>query len=297
MIATKSLPDWSAAIDEFNAYQAEQERSVNTVINYRGDLLAFAVWHEKQYNEPPNLDELGGAALREWKRHLTDQVKLKPRSVNRKLSALQKFLGWAGGRGYARPIQTPKRVSVETPPPRWMSRREELALLRAVEKVGNARDVAIVAVFLGAGLRVSELASLKGDQLEVSERKGTVHVIGKGRKHRDIPLNADVRKALIDLGVLGLIGTDKPVFTGQRGPMSARGVQGIVETYAKAADLPEVSCHVLRHTFCRRLAEAGTRLEVIAALAGHESIETTRQYVEPGRDDLRAAVEAIGGGG
>jgi site-specific recombinase XerD len=296
MAVTTRLPDWSQAIDEFNAHQDEQERSVNTVINYRGDLLAFAAWHEAQYNEIPKLDELGGAALREWKRHLVDQVKLKPRSVNRKLSALQKFLGWADGCGYARPIQTPKRVSVLTPPPRWMTRREELALLRAVDRGGNVRDIAIVAVFLNVGLRVSELASLRGDQLEVSKRKGTVHVIGKGRKHRDIPLNASVRKALIDLRALDMIGTDKPIFTGQRGPMSARGIQGIVETYAAAAGLPDLSCHVLRHTFCRRLAEAGTRLEVIAALAGHESIETTRQYVEPGRDDLTAAVEAIGGG-
>jgi site-specific recombinase XerD len=53
---------------------------------------------------------------------------------------------------------------------------------------------------------------------------------------------------------------------------------------------------VLRHTWCKNLADAGVRLEVIAALAGHESLETTRRYVEPGQDDLAAAVERIAGG-
>jgi integrase len=53
---------------------------------------------------------------------------------------------------------------------------------------------------------------------------------------------------------------------------------------------------ILRHTFCKNLADKGVRLEMIAALAGHESLETTRRYVEPGQEDLAAAVERLAGG-
>jgi integrase/recombinase XerD len=54
--------------------------------------------------------------------------------------------------------------------------------------------------------------------------------------------------------------------------------------------------HVLRHIFCKILADRGVRLEMIAALAGHESLETTRRYVEPGQEDLAAAVARLAGG-
>ena len=86
------------------------------------------------------------------------------------------------------------------------------------------------------------------------------------------------------------------LFQGRHGALTANGLWRILTGYGAAAKLDDFSPHVLRHTFCRRLAEAGVRLEEIAALAGHESIETTRRYVEPGEDDLRKAVEMLAGG-
>ena len=83
---------------------------------------------------------------------------------------------------------------------------------------------------------------------------------------------------------------------GQRGPLTERGIQATLAKYAGDARIEDLSPHVLRHTWCKNLADAGVRLEVIAALAGHESLETTRRYVEPGQDDLAAAVERIAGG-
>ena len=93
------------------------------------------------------------------------------------------------------------------------------------------------------------------------------------------------------------LGRDLPVFKGREGQYTANALWRIVTLHGRAAGLDaDFSPHVLRHTFCRRLAEKGVRLEVIAALAGHESIETTRRYVEPGAEDLRAAVELLAGG-
>jgi integrase/recombinase XerC len=63
--------------------------------------------------------------------------------------------------------------------------------------------------------------------------------------------------------------------------------------YGEAAKLGDLSPHQLRHTCAKRLAESGARLEEIAAILGHSSVNTTRRYVEPGREDLRAALERI----
>jgi integrase/recombinase XerC len=218
---------------------------------------------------------------------------LAPQSVNRRLAAVRSFLRWAQTHDIAKPIATPKTLRQEPPKPRWLNRREELALLRAVERAEHSRDEAVIKLLLATGLRVSELASLTWKQIEISDRKGSVTVTGKGRKQRTIPLNVEARKALLALGSPQHYGTTRPVLNGQRGRLTVRGIQIAVERYRDAAKLPGLTAHVLRHTFCRRLAERGIRLEVIATLAGHESIETTRRYIEPGREDLAAAVETL----
>jgi site-specific recombinase XerD len=88
-------------------------------------------------------------------------------------------------------------------------------------------------------------------------------------------------------------GRRSPIFSGQRGPLTSRGLQNIFAKYAEMAKL-EISPHSLRHTFCKNLVNAGVSLEKIAALAGHESLETTRRYTEPSLKDLEKAVELIG---
>ena len=72
--------------------------------------------------------------------------------------------------------------------------------------------------------------------------------------------------------------------------------KGRLAKYAGNPKIEDISPHLLRHTWCKYLADSGARLEVIAALAGHESLETTRRYVEPGQDDLAAAVDRLAGG-
>jgi site-specific recombinase XerD len=130
--------------------------------------------------------------------------------------------------------------------------------------------------------------------VEITQRKGSIELHGKGKKDRTVPLNAEARAALQQLGYPGH--PDTPIVTGQRGPMGVKGIQKVVAAIAAAAKLDDCTCHTLRHTFCRRLAEGGARLEQIAALAGHESLDTTRRYVEPGKEELAAAVERLAGG-
>ena len=78
--------------------------------------------------------------------------------------------------------------------------------------------------------------------------------------------------------------------------MTGRGLFRLIAGFGVAARLDGFSPHVLRHTYCKRLADAGARIEQIAALAGHDSLETTRRYLEPGREELAALVDRLAGG-
>ncbi len=79
---------------------------------------------------------------------------------------------------------------------------------------------------------------------------------------------------------------------GQRERMTRRGIENLVDKYRK--DLDDFSCHSLRYTFCKNLIDGGIGLEPVAALAGHESLETTRRYCQPSYHDLEKVVQVIG---
>ena len=78
--------------------------------------------------------------------------------------------------------------------------------------------------------------------------------------------------------------------------LKARAMQLRLDKLNRYAQLAELTPHVLRHTFGHNLAVNGVAIQVIADLMGHESLETTRRYVQPGREDLAAAVERLAGG-
>jgi integrase/recombinase XerC len=277
-----------------------------SIKNYRGDLDAFAAWFEQVNGEVMAPAKVTPTGLRQFKRWLVEQRRLKPSSVNRKLATLKSFLTWAAAAGIApglpvpaqgRPCGGPRPVPQERPGPRWLDRREQNALLRAVERAGKSRDLAVIRLLLNTGLRVQELCALTWKDVTLSKRKGLLTARhGKGGKQRQLPLNHDARAALVALCSPQHAGEEAVVLQGQRGPMTPRGVQSSLARYGTLACLDDPSPHALRHTFCKSLIDAGVGLEQVAALVGHRSLETTRRYCTPSRLDLESAVERIGEG-
>jgi integrase/recombinase XerC len=141
------------------------------------------------------------------------------------------FLAWAKETKLIEVLpRIPKQVKEQRQGIRWLSRTEQNALLRQVERYGSARDVGTVKLLLNTGLRVSELTDLLWSDVEISDHKGELVVrSGKGSKRRVVPLNKDARSALVLLGYQENQGTDKPVMIGQRGKMTRRGIQNLQE--------------------------------------------------------------------
>ncbi len=285
---------WADALADWRIQLIDEEKSPLTLSNYACDLTHFAAWFRTTYETEPVLDMLGPTVIREWKQYQVDVRKHAPASVNRRIATIRSFLRWANSTGLIAEFRMPRSVRQVTPPPRWLSKKEQLSLMRAVERTKDRRTIGIITVLIHTGLRIAELTNLTWAQVTITPRKGEVTVVGKGRKTRTVPLNSDARRAL---EMLHAMAGDKPrVLYGQRGPLKERGIQRMVEAVGITAKLKDFSSHVCRHTFCWNLAQAGVRLEQIAALAGHESLDTTRRYVEPGQEELAAAVERLAGG-
>jgi integrase/recombinase XerC len=283
-------------IASFVEYLARSERSLLTIKNYALDLKNFAQWFEKNNNYELQPEKITPTDLREYKQHMLQQM-FKPKTVNRKLATLNCFLKWAALTGLVpdsrRPI-IPQSINEVRNGPRWLNNQEKRKLVRAIEEGGKLRDISIVKLLLNTGLRVQELCALTWRDIAISERQGKLTVRnGKGHKQRQIPLNKDARKALTIIGYRGHRGEEAPIFKGQRGYLTPRGVQLLLKKYVDVAGLDNVSPHSLRHTFCKTLLDSGRGLHEVAALAGHESLNTTRFYCEPSMKDLEEAVTSI----
>ena len=288
--------------DPITAFLADLEAegvSPHTVRAYGADLRAWARWYD-QTTGGQALTAADPRDIRDYQGYLVRQG-LKPATINRRLNAMRRFYKWAVRKGLIdeSPFEG-LRVGVKAQKqaaPKWLTEKEQRRLLRAVREYGKkdrVRDMAIIRLGLDAGLRLSEMAALTLDDIELNARSGWVQVrYGKGGKAREVPLSLDARKALaawLEARERHPYADDPHLFLGQRGPLSGPGIYRIVTKYGRLAGIEDLTPHTLRHTFAKNLIDAGEPLTVVAALMGHESLNTLAIYTRPSREDLQRAV-------
>ena len=230
-------------------------------------------------------------AARDFKRHLKVDRGWKPASVNLALAAVDHFNRFLG----LGPANV-KREPLAQAAPRALSEDQQRDLLRAAE-AARPRDRAIVVLLLYTALRLHELTDLDVSDVSMSARKGLLVVrSGKGDAYREVPLNPPCRAALEDwLHVRDdrAIHGEKALFVGaQGGRLTPRSVDRVIRGVAAHADL-ELSAHTLRHTCVTNLVRSGNDLVLVAELAGHRRLETTRRYSLPSAADRQAAMDAL----
>lgn len=245
---------------------------------------------------PVDGDPLADGAARDWavrdyKRHLKVVERWKPASVNLALAALDSFYTQLG---LGRPIVRREELSKSSP--RAITEEEQRRLLRIGERA-KARDRAIVVMLLYTGLRLAELVALDGDDVKMSARKGVVIVrSGKGDAYREVPLNALVRQVLEEWTAernKRAPEGERAFFLGRSGRrLSKRSVDDVVRGLGEDAGV-KLSAHILRHTFLTRMVRQGSDLVLVAELAGHRRLETTRRYSLPSDIDRLLAVENL----
>lgn len=287
-------------IDQLTQFVAEltrQEAAPKTIQNYQSDLECFARWFEGSRGESFSASATTPTDIRDYKSHLLTVQGCKPATINRRLAALRKFFSWAKATRRVEEVPTEAVKGIRSDPraPKSLDKREVDRLIRAAERDGDKRNLAILQTLRHTGLRVGELCALKREDVEISERKGKLTVrSGKGAKHREVPLNVDARRAISTYLEVRPQVVDEHLFIGQRGEgLKVQAVENIVEKYAHLAGLEGVTPHTLRHTFGTQVLRSGEDLVTVARLLGHERIETTAIYTQPSERDLERAVEKL----
>jgi site-specific recombinase XerD len=231
-------------------------------------------------------------AVRDYKRHLNGVERWKPASVNLALASLASFYAYLGlGRPVVRREELPAKA------PRALSLEQQRRLLRIAERA-SARDRAIVVMLLYTGLRLAELVALDVADVRVSPRKGLVIVrSGKGDASREVPLNALVRQVLeewlTERSRVAAAAAERALFVGRGGRrLAKRSVDDVVRGLGGEAGV-KLSPHTLRHTFLTAMVRQGSDLVLVAELAGHRRLETTRRYSLPSDADRLLAVERL----
>ncbi len=239
-------------------------------------------------------DRLAGAhALRDFKRGRL-RARAAPATVNLELAAIDTLYR---SRGIDPPVV--ERLELGTLAPRALARREQIELLRAVERRGSARDAAIAAVLSYTAVRVSECAALDVEDVSLTARTGEVVVRrGKRDEYRRVPLNRAAREAI------GIWMRERPeveepdgrhpLFVNRAGGrLSTRSIAKLISQLGADARIEGLSPHALRHTCLTNLVRDGRDLVLVAEVAGHRRLETTRRYTRPDAAALREAMEAL----
>lgn len=296
----------------FKAHLQDIDLSPLTTHGYLGDVNQFAIWFTQTNGETFSLESVTPTDIRAYRQFLQVTEQRKASTVNRKLAALSALMSWARNSGQisSNPTDGVKLVKQTQSAPRWLDKKQQFALQRAIEKdlqlsklrypkrwVTRRRDASLVQFLFNTGLRLGETIALRLNDVEISERRGNVLVrMGKGNKQRSVPLNADARKALQEwLDVRPQTASDFVwvAVESETGGLSGRAIQRVLHRYGQDAGLDELTPHIARHTFAKNLVNQGVGLEKVASLLGHSSLNTTRIYTTPDEHDLEMAVEKL----
>jgi integrase/recombinase XerD len=268
------------------AIKLEEGLSANTLDAYRRDITAFlAFMGDKKAEEVSKTD------VTRYLRALYD-LGLNPSTVNRRLSAIKKFLHFQqGGKGPVMRIQGP-RLHRRLPVVLSVNEVKKILSLPDTTNIRSIRDAAILETLYASGMRISELISLERS-VYVPEIE-YIMVTGKGRRERLVPLGSFAIEAIeryLDksrpLLAKGKKDSNK-LFLTQRGlGFSRSGMWKLIHGYImKAGIRKKVTPHTFRHSFATHLLEGGADLRVVQELLGHASINTTQIYTHLNREYL-----------
>lgn len=305
------------AIHEFEQMLAHERRASKlTVVAYVADLTRLCAFAEARLQRAPALADVNVMLLRGFLADLSRTV--APPTVARKLASVRSLFRFLERRGTVREnpamlLASPKlrrglpaRLSVDhsaslmtEPAAAALGPRRPLPM-RELEAL---RDRAILELLYGAGLRVSELAGLSMDSVDLAGE--TVRVIGKGNKERIVPLGSKARSALtawlqrrrefaatLQEAAKGdakeKADALRALFLSTRGRrLNVRSVQLLVRKWGlTATGRTDVHPHALRHSFATHLLDGGADLRSIQELLGHSSLSTTQRYTHVSVDQI-----------
>ena len=280
--ARDALEGWLAAS------RALRGNAEATLTAYRTDVVGFITFMTGHFAEPQGLAPLSRIETRDMRSWMA-AVRADgagARTMARKLSAVKAFYRWLAEREGFEPtaVLSARAPKFEKKLPRPLTEEAARDMIGAVELQSGegwigARDVAVITLLWGCGLRISEALGLTGADLPLGE---SLRIVGKGGKERIVPLLPVARRAVEQyLAVCPFeLKASDPIFRGAKGgPLNARLVRSVTEKARAQLGLPaSATPHAFRHSFATHLLASGGDLRSIQELLGHASLSTTQAY-------------------
>lgn len=297
---------------KFEVWLREAGKSPHSIASYIRSLDMFQSWYLETVGEDTfHPESVSAIDLQDFKQYLITKArtkqgkKLSASTVNNRIEGLRTFFRFLEETGQITHNPTaklkPQKIQTRDLPPKWLDRNNKNKLLRIIENPADkeknpwryARNRAIIYLMLHAGLRVSEVIGLEVDDIDVE--KGYLYIRkGKGSKARRIELNKDLSSVIQEwLEQRGDADGIYKIFTSQMGILTVQGVEHIFRTLRKKTQMDDLTPHTLRHTFCHDLIERGFSLSLVADIAGHDDLNTTRRYTLSSEDERRKALDSL----
>jgi integrase/recombinase XerD len=279
-----------ALIEAFiDALWLERGLAQNSLQAYRADLIRFARWLA------PEQQSLLGVSREQVLAFLAEQSESSARTVARRLSTLRRFYAYQVREEQIRldPCYQVDSPRIGRPLPGSLSESEVERLLEAPDcsQSNGMRDRTMLELLYATGLRVSELVSLRPDQ--ISLQQGVLRVIGKGGKERIVPFGeaaSDWLETYFKAARPALLAgrQSDALFPGRHGaPLTRQAFWYSLKRYAVIAGVTRsISPHTLRHAFATHLVNHGADLRAVQMLLGHSDISTTQIYTHVARERL-----------
>jgi integrase/recombinase XerD len=283
-------------LDEYYLYlKLEKGLSDNTIEAYQRDLKKLSIYLKESHID---IEVASYEIIRDFSVEIAS-IGIHPRSQARILSSIKSFYNFLI---YKNKIETDPTLLLESPKiglrlPEVLSIQEIDSIIACIDlsKAEGRRNMAILEVLYGSGLRVSELIHLQCSKLYLEE--GYMLVEGKGSKQRLVPLSPpsihQIKLWFLDRHLLQVKkGFEDTLFLNRRGAGLSRAmIFTIVKDLANLAGIQKtISPHTFRHSFATHLLENGANLRVIQQLLGHESITTTELYTHVDVHFLRQTI-------
>lgn len=262
--------------------------ATRTITAYQNDLFGFLGFLGRHLGEAASPARLRGVTLSDMRAYMAHERRrgVSARSLARTLSAVKGFYRWYGREAGFEPtaVLAARAPKFEARLPRPVAPEAARALMDMVDQQQRqdwigARDVAVVTLLYGCGLRISEALSLMRRDAPLPEM---LRLVGKGGKERLVPVLPVARRA-VDAYLKACphhMPPDSPLFLGARGgALNPRAIQKAMETARLQLGLPSSATpHAMRHSFATHLLAAGGDLRTIQELLGHASLSTTQAY-------------------
>jgi integrase/recombinase XerC len=292
-----------------NFLETERNASRETVRNYRSDLRQVASFlHAARHRSGPvRAARVTTEQIRAYL-HWLDRKGEKASSLARKLACLRSFYRFLVREGLVQnnPAEGLKSPKLPKLLPRVLTKDDAGALMEfpAGQSVRSLRDRALLETLYSTGARVSEAVGINMGDLSLVD--GLIHLRGKGRKERVVPIGhvaidaiTRYRESLVVSAVSPLRRLSEasdqlsaPLFLNHRGGrITTRSVARIVAQYSRFLAGGAVSPHALRHSFATHLLDEGADLRSIQEMLGHASLSTTQKYTHLAADQLAAVYD------